>query len=99
MQTGIWMSYSDCTHFSDKLSYKILFISSYGLEVINFARLTYLQELFFRKTEKRWNSSHRGSCQPGSLTGGADAMTWRADWDAAAEVAPSQADDRDPPVR
>jgi hypothetical protein len=48
MQTSIWMSYSDSTHFSDKLSYKILFISSYGSKDMNYARFKYLQE---KKTE------------------------------------------------
>jgi hypothetical protein len=36
------MSYSDSTHFSDKLSYKILFISSYHLKGMNYARFNYL---------------------------------------------------------
>jgi hypothetical protein len=44
MQTGKWMSFSDSTHFSDKISYKTLFISKYGLKDINFARLKYSQE-------------------------------------------------------
>jgi hypothetical protein len=39
MQTVEWMSYSGSSHFSDKLSYKTLFISSYGLKDINFASL------------------------------------------------------------
>jgi hypothetical protein len=38
-------------HFSDKLSYKILFISSYGLKYMSLARFAYLQE--FQKTEKK----------------------------------------------
>jgi hypothetical protein len=44
MQTVEWMSYSGSSHFSDKLSYKILFISNYGLKDINFARFKYSQE-------------------------------------------------------
>jgi hypothetical protein len=51
MQTSIWMTYLDSTHFSDKFSYKILFILSYHLKDINFASFAYLQD-FFRKTEK-----------------------------------------------
>jgi hypothetical protein len=31
IETSIWMSYSDSTHFFDKLSYKILFVLNYGL--------------------------------------------------------------------
>jgi hypothetical protein len=53
------MAYSDSTHFSDKLSYKILFILSYELKDINFARSAYLLE--FRKTGNRDKIvSHRG---------------------------------------
>jgi hypothetical protein len=51
MQTGIWMAYSDSMHFSDKLSYKILFILSYGLKDMSLARFAYLQE--YQKTEKK----------------------------------------------
>jgi hypothetical protein len=46
------MAYSDSTHFSDKLSYKILFISSYSLEDVNFVRFKYLQQ-FSEKQIKR----------------------------------------------
>jgi hypothetical protein len=46
------MSYSDSSHFSDKLSYKILFISSYGLKDMNFARFKHLQNFQGKKTEK-----------------------------------------------
>jgi hypothetical protein len=52
MQTGIWMTYSGSTHFSDNLSYKILFISSYRLKDMDYTRFAYLQE-YFRKIEKR----------------------------------------------
>jgi hypothetical protein len=51
MQTGLWMVYSNSMHFSDKLSYKILFISSYRLKDINLARLKYLQEFSEKKRE------------------------------------------------
>jgi hypothetical protein len=51
MQTCIWMAYSDSMHFSDKSSYKILLISSYGLKDINYARFKYLQE-FLEKNSK-----------------------------------------------
>jgi hypothetical protein len=44
MQTGIWMTYSDSTHFSDPKTYKILFIPSYGLGDMNFARFKHLQQ-------------------------------------------------------
>jgi hypothetical protein len=46
------MAYSNSMHFSDKLSYKILFISSYGLKDTNFARWKYLQE--FQKKNRNW---------------------------------------------
>jgi hypothetical protein len=48
------MAYSNSMHFSDQLSYKILFISTYGLEDMILARFKYLQQ-FFRKT-KNWKS-------------------------------------------
>jgi hypothetical protein len=38
------MAYSDSTHFSDQLSYKIHFIPSYGLQNMIYARFKYLQE-------------------------------------------------------
>jgi hypothetical protein len=44
MQAGVWMAYLDSTHLSDKISYKILFISSYGLKDIDLTSFTYLQE-------------------------------------------------------
>jgi hypothetical protein len=68
MQTVEWMSYSGSSHFSDKLSYKTLFISSYGLKDINFASLTHLQKLF-KKQRKWWDFSHQNKCHLGSLTG------------------------------
>jgi hypothetical protein len=49
MQTGIWMPYLDSTHFSDKFSYKILFISNYGLRDMNLARITH----FLQFSEKQ----------------------------------------------
>jgi hypothetical protein len=48
MQTVAWMAFSDSTHFSDEISYKILFIPSYGLKDMNFARLEQILP-FFRK--------------------------------------------------
>jgi hypothetical protein len=36
------MAYSDSSHLSDKISYKILFISSYGLKDINLTRFKHL---------------------------------------------------------
>jgi hypothetical protein len=44
MQTGKWMSYSDSTHFSDKLSYKIRFILSCGLKDMSVTRCKHLQK-------------------------------------------------------
>jgi hypothetical protein len=46
MQTGTWMENLDSMHFSDKISYKILFISSYRLKDMIYARLTHLQQFF-----------------------------------------------------
>jgi hypothetical protein len=40
------MSYSDYSHFSDKLSYKILFILSYGLKDMIFTRFAQNLPLF-----------------------------------------------------
>jgi hypothetical protein len=50
MQAGVWMAYFDSTHFFDKISYKILFILSYGLKDIDLTSFTYLQE-FQKETE------------------------------------------------
>jgi hypothetical protein len=50
MQTGLWMAYSDSTHFSDKISYKILFISTYRLKDMNLTKFKHLQK-FFRNRE------------------------------------------------
>jgi hypothetical protein len=50
MQTGKWMSYSDSSHFSNKLLYKILFIPSYGLKDTDLARITHF--LQFSETPK-----------------------------------------------
>jgi hypothetical protein len=44
MQTSILMTYLDSTHFSDKFSYKILFISNYSLKDTNRARFKHLQQ-------------------------------------------------------
>jgi hypothetical protein len=54
MQTIIWMANSDSMHFSDKISYKILFISNYSLEVMNLARLKHLQECLEKKQKLGW---------------------------------------------
>jgi hypothetical protein len=63
------MAYSESTQFSDKLSYKILYISSYGLKDINFARFDKLQE--FSETETKLGLFPPKRIRPGSLTGGA----------------------------
>jgi hypothetical protein len=49
------MSYSDSTHFSEQNSYKILFISSYGLKDMNLARFEHLQQ-FLEKQKTHWSS-------------------------------------------
>jgi hypothetical protein len=48
MQTGVWMSYSGSSHFSEQFSYKIHYILSYQSKDMNFARLKQIQP-FFRK--------------------------------------------------
>jgi hypothetical protein len=58
------MAYSNSMHFSDKLSYKTLFIPSYGLEDMNLARFKYLQQLF-RKQENSCGFSHPGELSRG----------------------------------
>jgi hypothetical protein len=60
IQIGIWMAYSNSMHFSDKLSYKILFISSYGLKDMNLARFACVQE-FSEKENAAGKVSHQGS--------------------------------------
>jgi hypothetical protein len=52
MQTGKWMSYSNSTYFSDKLSYEILSVSSYGLENMILARFKQFLP-FSEKQEKQ----------------------------------------------
>jgi hypothetical protein len=49
MQTVEWMSYSGSSHFSDKISYKILCILSYGFKDMNFARLKHFLEFFWKQ--------------------------------------------------
>jgi hypothetical protein len=69
------MAFSDSTYFSDTNSYKILFISSYRLKDMIYARFAYLQE-FFRKTEisSRLFSPRRIPSR--SMTGGAVEADW-----------------------
>jgi hypothetical protein len=64
MQIGIWMAYSNSMHFSDKLSYKTLFISNYGLEDMNLASFKHLQQ-FSKKTDKTRDFSHRNGASLG----------------------------------
>jgi hypothetical protein len=45
------MAYSDSTHFSEQLSYKTLFIPTYGLKDMNLARYEHIGRNF-RKTER-----------------------------------------------
>jgi hypothetical protein len=75
MQTDIWMVYSNSMHFSDKLSYKILFITSYGLKDINFASFKHLQQ-FSEKQIKRWDFSHRKATGPGRCPAGPEETDW-----------------------
>jgi hypothetical protein len=58
MQTSIWITYSDSTHFSEQFSYKTLFISSYGSKDMNLPRFAYLQE--FRKLRKKTARAETG---------------------------------------
>jgi hypothetical protein len=82
MHTGKWMLYSDSSHFSDKLSYKILFILSYGLKDINFARFNHFLP-FSEKQRTGRNFSHQGLTQPQRLphgteqVDGAGKQSWR----------------------
>jgi hypothetical protein len=54
MQTVVWMAYKDSTYFSDKNSYKIHFISSYGSKDMNYARLTHLEQFSEKKKTEHW---------------------------------------------
>jgi hypothetical protein len=76
MQTGIWMTYSDSTHFFDKCSYKILFISSFRSKDMNLARITHF--LRFSEKQKRGNFLYRdGSSLSCWLAGPGDgAVRW-----------------------
>jgi hypothetical protein len=58
------MSYSDSLHFSDKLSYKILFISSYRLKDMNLASFKHLQH-FSEKQIRSGDFSHQTGFSPG----------------------------------
>jgi hypothetical protein len=55
MQTGFRMANLDSTHFSDKLSYKILCTSTYGLGDMNHARFKH----FLQKNKRK--DMHRGT--------------------------------------
>jgi hypothetical protein len=66
-------------HFSDKLSYKILFITSYGLRDMNFARCKHLQQ--FQKIEEAF--SHRAGHSPREWCTGPPG-TWTATLEIAA---------------
>jgi hypothetical protein len=68
MQTGIWMTYSDSTHYSDQISYKIYFIPSYRLQNIIYARLKHFLQflenrkwkMFLTQAELAGESNRRG---------------------------------------
>jgi predicted aminopeptidase len=51
MQTVVWMAYSDSSHFFDKISYKILFISTYRLKDMILTKFKHLQQFFRNNTE------------------------------------------------
>jgi hypothetical protein len=68
------MAYSDSLHFSNKFSYKIIFILSFGVKDMNLAISAHLQQ-FSVKQIFSGDFSHRGGSQPGSLTGGAEVLT------------------------
>jgi hypothetical protein len=53
------MVYSDSMHFSDKFSYKILFISSYGSKDMNLPRFAYCRN-FRKQREKRTARAESG---------------------------------------
>jgi hypothetical protein len=57
------MEDSDSVQFSDKLSYKILCILSYGLKDMIYARYQYFLE-FQKKTENRGAFSHQAKPSP-----------------------------------
>jgi hypothetical protein len=65
------MTYSDSTHFSNKISYKILFIPSYELKDRNFAKFDKLQVFSGNKNEAEIFLTER---EP--LTGGARLSDW-----------------------
>jgi hypothetical protein len=94
MQTGKWMSYSDSMHFSDKNSYKILFISSYGSKDMIYARFCIFARIFL-KTENEAGTFLTKRSEPRRLTAGPG----RADWNPDTDVAPGMAADRGLPVR
>jgi hypothetical protein len=73
MQIIIWMSYSDYSHFSDKISYKILFIPSYRLKDMNITSFKH----FLKKTEGRLKLfffTEKDTSPSGWL------RAWSADW-------------------
>jgi hypothetical protein len=97
MQTVVWMTYSNSTHFSDKNSYKILLILSYGLKDINFARLTHLQE-FFWKTEMRRDFLTEDKPSPGRWPVGPERLMGRCSLQGLLSGG-TEADGWSPPVR
>jgi hypothetical protein len=55
------MAYSDYAHFSNKLSYKILFVLSYRLKDMNFVRFDH----FLQKINKGKGYAERNGLKPG----------------------------------
>jgi hypothetical protein len=64
MQTVAWMAYSDSLHFSDKISYKILFISDYGSKDMIYARFCIFARIFL-KTETKLGLFSPNGASPG----------------------------------
>jgi hypothetical protein len=58
------MLYSDSSQFSDKLSYKILFISSYGSKDMIYARFCIFARIFL-KTEMKLGLFSPNGASPG----------------------------------
>jgi hypothetical protein len=56
------MAYSDSTHFSEQLSYKIIYIPSYGIEDIILASFTHVQQFSENRTIEDFSHQREASC-------------------------------------
>jgi hypothetical protein len=63
------MAYSDSMHFSDKISYKVLFISSYRLKDMILCKINTLAAIFL-KTETKLGLFSPKQSEPRRLTAG-----------------------------